>query len=132
MNLDNLDKKRGVMSQYIFIPSCEVAPLNSLENTQTLKRLKKGLAIWQNHNRTIIVSGGIYLPPNVQTVPSGQLMKIWLIANGVPAEQIIAETNSRDTYENISGAMQLISSDTNPQITVVSQWQHCFRTDRRV
>lgn len=114
--------------KYLFIPSNEVAEKNSLKNTKTLKRLKKGLIIWKKGKfDKIIVAGGIYLPEKIQSRPSGELMKEWLIKQNIPAEKIICENKSRDTYENISGVLEIIKDDPKPEITVITHWQHALR-----
>lgn len=116
------------MARYLFIPSCEVQPINSLTHTTTLRRLQHGLQMWRRGDYDkIVVMGGIYLPPEVQTRPSGELMKEWLVQQGVDAASIIDENGSRDTYENIALALHGISDDRRPNITVVSHWQHTLR-----
>lgn len=113
--------------RYLFIPSCEVAPCDRLSGTTTEKRLISGLQIWRcGGYDMIIVSGGVYLPPEIQKTPSGRLMKKWLVRKGVPASNIIAEEYSRDTYENISYSLLLLE-DVAPQFTVVTHWQHAIR-----
>lgn len=114
--------------RYLFVPSCEVAAQDKLVGTTTERRLIRALELWYSGNYdAIIVAGGMYLSPAVQTIPSGILMRIWLITNGVPSDRIVCEYRSRDTFENIAGALQLIHSDTNQRITVVTHWQHCLR-----
>jgi hypothetical protein len=118
---------KEVTVKYLFIPSCEVAPKNRLTGTTTLKRLVYGLSLWRGSRYDfIIVSGGVYLPPHTQTIASGKLMKEWLVDQGVSAERILSEEEARDTYENISGSLELIK-DSTPDITVVSHWQHAIR-----
>ena len=114
--------------RYLFIPSCEVATKNTLTGTTTEKRLIRGLALWQGGGfDSIIVTGGIYLPPEQQTIPSGALMRQWLVERGVPEKVIICEDRSRDTFENISGALALFANDPSPEFTVVAHWQHTLR-----
>ena len=114
--------------RYLFIPSCEVATKDTLTGTTTEKRLIRGLALWQRGGfDAIIVTGGIYLPPEQQTIPSGILMEHWLMENGVPGKAIICEDRSRDTFENISGALALVANDPAPKFTVVTHWQHALR-----
>lgn len=114
--------------KYLFIPANEVNETDLLENTYTLKRLERGLKEWRKGGYDkIIVAGGIWMPEKIQTRPLGILMKDWLISQGVAAEKIITENTSRDTYENISGALELIKDDLNPEITVVTHWQHALR-----
>jgi hypothetical protein len=114
--------------KFLFIPSCEVAAQNTLDGTTTEKRLVAGINLWNKGGfDKIIVTGGIYLPPNLQTIPSGELMRDWLINQGVPAEKIVCENKSRDTYENISEALKLVADDHNPAFTVITHWQHALR-----
>lgn len=42
-------------------------------------------------------------------------------------DKIIVEIEALDTYQKISGIMDLISEDSDPEITVVTHWQHAFR-----
>ena len=42
-----------------------------------------GHGLWIRDNDLIIVTGGIYLPPEIQTTPSGILMREWLVHHGV-------------------------------------------------
>lgn len=114
--------------KYLIIPSNEVFPLNSLRGTFTEKRLNRGFKIWKKGRYDkIIVSGGIFLPPNVQTVAAGRLMEDWLRTRGVPAENILVEDKSRDTYENISESLALLTKEEKPECTVVTHWQHALR-----
>jgi len=114
--------------RYLLIPSCEVLIKNILIGTTTEKRLKQALVLWRaKEYDVIIVTGGIYLPPKIQTVPSGSLMKKWLIINKVSADKILCEDKSRDTFENISGALALVIKDLDPKFTVVTHWQHALR-----
>jgi hypothetical protein len=112
----------------LFIPSCEIKPINDLSGTITEKQLIQGLKIYSQGNYDkIIVSGGIYLPPKTQTIASGTLMKTWLIKHGVSEEVIISEIMSRDTYENISFSLNILGSSEKIKITVVAHWQHALR-----
>jgi len=117
--------------RYLLIPSCEVAKLNSLEGTITEKRLERGLRIWEQGDfDAIVVSGGVYLPPDIQTTSSAKLMKEWLVDRGVPAVSIISESDSRDTYENLGNTFVLLAmafQNSRPDMTVVTHWQHGLR-----
>jgi len=114
--------------RYLFVPSCEVAPKNSLVGTMTEKRLMRALSLWQRGKYdAIVVMGGIYLPSDVQTIASSILMRSWLNAQGVPATKILCEELSRDTYENIAGALRLVERDHDQHFTVVTHWQHALR-----
>lgn len=115
--------------RYLFIPSCEVAPQDSLRGTTTEYRLQRGLELWRTGTfDRIVVMGGVYLPSWRQTRPSAELMYEWLVEHGVHSMYIIVEARSRDTYENISLALELLPlHDPHLEITVVSHWQHTLR-----
>jgi hypothetical protein len=120
-------RKKEVV-RYLLIPSCEVATKNKLAGTITERRLVRGLELWRTGNYdAIIVMGGIYLPLERQTIPLGILMKQWLMENSVPGKVIVCEDHSRDTFENISGALMLVADDPPPEFTVVTHWQHTLR-----
>lgn len=117
----------------LVIPSCEVAPIDVLRGTETWRRLEHGLGYWNTGDFDLIaVTGGLYLPANVQQTPSGILMARCLERAGVPQQKLLVETGSRDTFENVSGLLQLCKQDprTKDQVlvfTVVTHWQHAWR-----
>jgi uncharacterized SAM-binding protein YcdF (DUF218 family) len=116
------------LAKVLFIPSCEVAAIDTLEGTETEIRLKAGLEEWKKGAFDVIaVAGGVYLPPELQTRPSGTLMKEWLLTRGLTEHQVVAETNSRDTYENISGVVSALWGRPIERIAVITQWQHALR-----
>jgi len=127
IRLPNKAKKGLIMKKYLMIPSNEVFSLNQLRGTFTEKRLKRGFKIWKKGGYDkIIVSGGIFLPPHIQTVAAGLLMEDWLRTQRVWSENVLVEDKSRDTYENISLSLALIKEE-KPEITVVTHWQHALR-----
>lgn len=113
--------------RYLLIPAQEVSPCDLLQGTKTELRLIEGLRLWGSGKfDAIIVCGGVYLPQETQTTPAARIMKEWLVSHGVPAENTMAEERSRDTYENISYALEMIGGKAS-QITVVTHWQHALR-----
>ncbi|MEK7103423.1 MAG: YdcF family protein [Patescibacteria group bacterium] len=120
--------------RYFIIPSCDIKPKNSLQRTHTEKRLFKGLFRWLKDRNNdggdfdfIIVTGGIYLPSEIQTIPAGVLMRDWLLSKGIEGKYIKCEPESRDTFENINNSIALVASDSTPMFTVITHWQHGLR-----
>lgn len=117
----------------LFVPSCEVAPVDSLSGTETKTRLEAALYYWAGGDYDYIaVTGGVYLSPEVQKTPSGELMARWLEEHGVSPDRILIETTSRDTFENVSGFLDLCHKDERTvgralDITVITHWQHVRR-----
>lgn len=108
------------MTSVLMIPACEP----EVEGTQTEKRLIEGLKIWEKgcFDR-ILVCGGRYT--SRQTRPAARLMGEWLKERGVPAERIIYEGNSRDTFENVFFSLKVLPLSAD--VYVVSHWQHAIR-----
>lgn len=116
--------------RYLLIPSCGIEKQNQLCKTDTLLRLQEGLRLWRTGSFDyLLVSGGIFNPPEIQTVSASELMRDWLIEQGVPKGRIICESRSLDTYENISMSLDILREigDQTVKITVVTQWQHAIR-----
>jgi len=105
--------------------------MDKLTETDTLYRCEHALELWRTGEYDYLVtSGGIFHPPNVQSVPAGTLMGLWFLEHGVPERQILCEDTSLDTYENIAHSIAMLKAlDVWPscQITVVTQWQHAIR-----
>lgn len=125
-------EKKGVSSmRVLLIPSCQVGPgLNELHPKDALLRLERGLKLWRMGNfDRILVMGGLFNPPQVQTVAAAELMAAWLVGKGVSRKCILCETVSRDTYENIRMGLTVLrlAGFARADLTVVTQWQHALR-----
>lgn len=110
----------------LFVPSSGVSALNRLRK-DTLRRCKRGLRLWQSGRYDyLLLSGGIFNPPNIQTVPASLLMRNWFLAHSVDGSKIITEEESLDTFENVKfGIKELEEKGLSvAKIAVVSQWQH--------
>ncbi len=95
--------------KFLFVPAFEIRPVDELENTRTLARLRTALFLWrQGDHERIIVCGGRYLPPAVQQTPAAELMREWLILQGVPEDKILVEAHSTTTRESVSFALGLV------------------------
>lgn len=86
-------------------------------------RLRKALKyIDSNESCTIILSGGI---TKDNTISEAEVMKTYLIKNGVNSNRIILEDKSIDTIENIKNCKKYI--DKNAKIVVLSSSYHTLR-----
>jgi len=115
-------------TRILVIPACEVLEKDSLSDSNTEKRLRYGASYYHTgFVDDIFVTGGIYLPPKIQTVPAGQLMAEWLEKHGIPRQKIIIEASAKDTFDNIKALLTATKDLPALQFTVVSHWQHCLR-----
>ena len=72
-------------------------------------RLEEGLKLWQkNQNSLIIPCGG---QGTGEPVAEGEAMKQYLTAHGVPQNQVLAETASANTKENIRLALAILKKE---------------------
>jgi uncharacterized SAM-binding protein YcdF (DUF218 family) len=104
--------------------------LNDLRGTETERRLIRGLALWRKGGyHYVLVTGGIFNPSSIQTVPAAILMREYLVAKGVPEHAILCESRARDTYENVANGLSVLreAGQGRAAITVVTQWQHAIR-----
>lgn len=118
------------MVEILLVPSGGIFSLNQLSPADTLLRCERGLKMWERGSfDKILVTGGIYSPSNIQTLPAAELMAQWFRQKGVPAGDIIIEPRSLDTFENIKFSLEELGrlSINNFRITVVTQWQHVIR-----
>ncbi|WP_202912118.1 YdcF family protein [Nesterenkonia muleiensis] len=88
-------------------------------------RLKRGLQVQQMFGGTplIITSGG--QGPD-EPVAEGTAMRNYLIEQGAPPERVAAETQSRNTVENLRFSAELLSGPSSPMVVVTSSY-HAFR-----
>ncbi len=117
------------ISSVLFVPSGGIVPLNQLA-PDTLHRCQKALELWRtNQSDKILVAGGICHSPEIQTVSAAELMKKWFTERGVDEKSIIVEPESLHTYDNIRLGLEKLKAAQieNPEITVVTQWQHTIR-----
>lgn len=97
----------------LFVPSCDIKPINRLEGTYTLKRLEKAIQLWRTGQYDgMILSGGTVSPESIQTKPHADIMKEWVLQQeaGPSDEQIIVENCSLDTYENARFSQQAVTN----------------------
>ncbi len=97
----------------------------------TLLRIERGVKIFYSRPAywdKILVSGGIFLPSEIQSISAAKLMATELIKRGISSKRIILEENSLDTFQNVEfSILKCAEVGINPEITVVTQWQHAIR-----
>ncbi len=87
-------------------------------------RLQKALEAYKNSNVLIVVTGARgYNEPVEESIA----MKEWLVQHGVPEEQIIAESQSTSTKENILYAKQLLENYGKNKPVIVTSDYHLPR-----
>lgn len=116
----------------ILVPSNDIRPLNELASTHTLLRCEEALKLWKTGKFDLIVTSGTgnhYYDPKIQTVRSADIMKQWLVSNGVIEAKILSENESLDTYTNIHFSLKLLRERNIHfgNLTIVSHWTHLAR-----
>ena len=86
-------------------------------------RLEAALKAYQADPRLIIACGA---RGSNEPAPEGQVMREWLIAQGVPADQVLAENESRNTKQNLENAKKLLPEDAR-SVTIVTSDYHLPR-----
>ncbi len=115
----------------LIIPAELIYPHNRISGP-TLARLEEGVRLWKTGRfNGIVVTGGRYLPPDVQTLPAAELMAYWLRDHIREHSRIFVEPNSLDTFENVRFTEQLLKErlgEIAPRYwTVVSHPSHLRR-----
>ncbi len=91
-------------------------------------RLRAALAYHkENPNATIIVCGG---QGPQESIPEALAMQRWLVAHGVPKEQILMEDKSTSTEENFRFAAEILrkqGKDPAAPTAFVTNGFHCYR-----
>lgn len=107
----------------IIVLGAQVLP-DGTPNVQLEWRLEAALKAWQEKPAPIVTCGakGVDEPR-----PEADVMRDWLIAKGVPADQIYAENTSFNTRENIENAMALLADLNVERVVVVTSDYHLPR-----
>ena len=113
----------------LMVPSLQIVAIDVLSPKDTLIVCEEALKLWQTGDYEILLtSAGLFLPPEKQTRPAATLMAEWFIERGVPAERIIAEAHSLDTYENLSLSLATLEErGIDADITVCTHWTQAER-----
>ncbi len=94
------------------------------------KRLEAGIYLYDNsYADKIIVTGG---KGRFDKTAVALSMKNWLIDNGIPADDIITDERSKNTYENFKFSKELVDElinvDEKGNIIVVTNDFHMYRS----
>lgn len=117
-------------AKILLVPMGRIIPTNGIKGTNTELRCLAALTLWQaNEYKLLITTGAICHRSEIQTKPGADILADWFIAQGVGRE-FITRTYSHDTYEDVTGALQILKTAIwldNPLVTVVSGRAHCER-----
>jgi len=130
-----------------FMPSCgigyEVLPdgtwmvrQNNLNTADTKIRCDEGAKYFKAGGVDIIFcTGGIFLPPYLQTEPASKLMKDYLVScHNIPSEKVWIEEESLDSWQNVEKMKEtLLGKGINldeVEIDIFSHWTHTLRLKR--
>ncbi|MBO8171709.1 MAG: YdcF family protein [Bacillaceae bacterium] len=90
------------------------------------ERLDHGLRLYrQGLFDTFIVTGG--MDGNGSTIPEGEGMKRYLIAQGVPPADIFVEDKARSTYENLLFSQKIMKEKGFQKAVIVTHVYHGAR-----
>ena len=106
----------------VIVLGCQVYSTGAL-SPQLELRLQAALDTYRAHPRLIIACGG---QGENEPAPEGQIMRDWLIAQGVPADDVIAEYVSMNTRQNLQYAQALLP-ETVRSVTVITSDYHLPR-----
>ena len=96
---------------------------NNKPSNVLIERLECALKYLRSNNKTtIVLSGGI---TKNNSLSEAQVMKEYLIQNGINENRIILEDKSIDTVENIANCLNYI--DKNSKVVLISSNYHILR-----
>ena len=94
-------------------------------STTLLRRCERALEVWQEGSAPkLIVCGG---RGGDEPDAEGAVMRSWLVGAGVPEEDVIAETESVNTAENLKNARAIMAAQGWRSAIVVSSDYHVQR-----
>ena len=93
-------------------------------SVQLLYRMQCALDEYNRHRMPIICTGG---QGQDEPLPEGEFIMQWLLEKGVPKEDLIMETTSKTTKENLLHALSLIEMD-NLQMKIITSDYHLPRS----
>ena len=109
-------------SDAVIVLGCQVYADGQL-SPQLELRLQAALDTYRTDPRLIIVTGG---QGEGEPGPEGQIMREWLISQGVPETDVIAECESTNTRQNLLYAKALLPEGVT-RVTVVTSDFHLPR-----
>ncbi len=105
-------------SDAVIVLGCQVK-MDGTPSVQLEYRLNAALETYQENPRPIVVCGAQGAD---EPAPEGVVMRDWLVARGVPEEDVLAETESRDTVQNLRNAASLLPEGTRTVTLVTSDY----------
>lgn len=127
------DSNSGDRVRILFVPAEGIAE-RDLFTQNTMARLEEALKLWRNGDFDFMVlSGGRFLPKNVQTRSASVLMAEWMTGQwmGPGKKQVILEAESLDTYQNVIFTMRkLVRREidlSRVELTVCTEYFHARR-----
>ncbi|MFV0395083.1 MAG: YdcF family protein, partial [Coprobacillaceae bacterium] len=89
-------------------------------------RLDATLSYYEKHpTTTILVSGGQGVGEDDS---EANIMKKYLVQNGIPQDKILTEDKSTTTYENLLYSQKILDTyKTNYTVTIITNGFHCYR-----
>ena len=109
-------------SDAVIVLGCQVYSDGQL-SPQLKLRLQAALDTYRDDPRLIVTTGG---QGEGEPAPEGQVMRDWLISQGVPEEDVIAECESVNTRQNLLYAKALLPEGIT-RVTVVTSDFHLPR-----
>lgn len=88
-------------------------------SVQLQHRVEKALEIYRSHPQRIVVCGA---QGSNEPVSEAQAMRDYLVAHGVPEEEILMEAASFNTRQNLENAKKLLPADTKKVLIVTSDY----------
>ena len=109
-------------SEALIVLGCQVYA-NGRLSPQLELRLTAALESYRDNPRLIVTTGG---QGEKEPAPEGQVMRDWLVGQGVPEEDVIAECESLNTRQNLTFAKALLPEGIT-RVTVVTSDFHLPR-----
>ncbi len=109
-------------SEAVIVLGCQVYANGQL-SPQLRLRLTAALNTYRDDPRLIVTTGG---QGEKEPAAEGQVMRDWLISQGVPEEDVIAECESMNTRQNLTFAKALLPEGVT-RVTVVTSDFHLPR-----
>ena len=109
-------------SDAVIVLGCQVYADGQL-SPQLELRLQAALDTYRADPRLIVTAGG---QGEGEPAPEGKIMRDWLIRQGVPEEDVIAECESVNTRQNLRNAKALLP-ETVKRVTVITSDYHLPR-----
>ncbi len=114
----NVPQGDGTNTTAMIVLGAQVLP-NGQPNVQLEWRLQAALEAYQAHQQLIITCGA---QGSDEPAPEGEVMRNWLIERGVAEADVIAETASYNTQQNIENAKALLPEGTVNVLIITSDY----------